>query len=234
MLRILQLSLLATICLTWSGRAVAEERSDGCRAFHGEYELDRGASDVYIAGRDADGKGTCFLVPRAVTALISRKYYMDAGPIDTVGFEPADLRIYLKDQSEISVGERRRKVPKALDECLSSPPPLTLAVLSGEPWKPNQIERFEGRASELPSDMPGYRRFQEDGWPADYYIASDPAKGVKSFACGPYQDTKACALNGEHNRIWLRIGYRKSDMGQVVPEHALQCASLVADMFRIK
>lgn len=206
-----------------SGSAIAgSERSDGCAEFHGMDEPDRGASDVYIAGRDADGEGACFLVPRSVTDKLIRNYLVDAGSIDGVGFDMIDLLGYLDGKAEIVVGNLRREVPADLVNCLRSPTPVEIHVFSGDLPKYNGLDRFVGHASELPSEMPGYRRFREEGWRVDYYVALDQRREVKSFECGPYEGNNyACAVNGEHRRTRILVGFWKKDMPAVSIEKSL-------------
>ncbi len=224
------------VAMLLSGSAMAgSERSDGCAEFHGMYELDRGASDVYIAGRDADGEGTCFLVPRSITHKLIRDYLVDAGLVDTVGFDVIDLLGYLDGKDEIVVGNLRREVPADLVSCLRSPIPVMIQVFSGDLPDYNGLDRFVGHASELPSEMPGYRRFREEGWRADYYVSLDQQREVKSFECGPYEgDNYACAVNGGHRRTRILVGFWKKDMPAVSIEKSLQCARSVADLFRLK
>jgi hypothetical protein len=232
------LRLLTSMALVISlGRdcAVADMgHPNGCAEFHNEYQMDRGASDVYIGVRKADDEGACFLVPRSVTDLLVRKYYVDAGLIDIVGFEPLDLRQYLQGKSEVLVGEQQRKVPKEIGRCLDAPSPEVIQVLSGPPDKPNRVDRFDANVTELESDMPGFLRFREEGWPADYYIAQDQSRELQSFECGPYEGKEVCPLNGGYDGMKIRVAYWKADMSQVDLEVALQCVRLIGELFRIK
>lgn len=231
----LQFAAIVAVSL-WSGGAMADDqRFEGCAGYHGADEGDRGASDVYIAGHDADGNGTCYLVPRSVILREARSYYVDSGFTNTVNLEPADLLEYLRGKSQIMVGHLRRDVPKDLEICLDSQLPMGLQIFSGDLGQHNALERTQGHAAELPSEMPGYRRFREEGWRADYYVATDQQREVKSFECGPYFGGRyTCPVNGEYNRTRILVAFWKSEMPKIDPEAALQCARGIAALFRIK
>lgn len=212
--------------------AASAADQNGCIGFYDPATRARDADDVYISVEKSDETAICLLIPREVVLKKFRSGYTDGMSIKLYAFEPGDLVAYFQGEHSVEVGNEQRSLKSIERNCLSQPTPDELYVASGFRTRPVTLADISTYAKDATSDLPGYRRLTT--MVQDYYIGEDGPDSLIPFSCwrsGLVQDH--CYAVGDFNKVTVAIGYRKSELLQIAPAKAMQCARDIAALFRI-
>ncbi|HJT11946.1 MAG TPA: hypothetical protein VJ790_04955 [Dongiaceae bacterium] len=189
------------------------------------------ADDAFVSVEKFSEGAACFLVPVAVTAAPAR--YAE-GKADMVAFNPVALREHIGNGQRITVGAEERTVEADQLGCLENPTPRWIAIKSRfAEAAPVTVGEMTAYAKETSTDIPGYVRYFD--MVGDYYVADIRPEARVSFLCRRVPEIwrDFCLIGGDYDDMIAVLAYHKSEMADVRPEQALQCARAIADLFRV-
>ena|SRR5688572_7329790 len=205
------------------------ELPDGCAGLRDGTM--QNAEDAFVSVEKFSEGAACFLVPVAVTAAPAR--YAE-GKADMLAFNPIALLGYIGSGQSIMVGAEERSIEAGQLGCLENPTPRWIAIKSRfADAAPVTVGEMTAYAKETPTDIPGYVRYFD--MVGDYYVADTRPEARVSFLCRRVPEIwrDFCFVGGDYDEMIAVLAYHKSEMADVQPEQALQCARTIADLFRI-
>jgi hypothetical protein len=219
------LTLFSAILATTPALAGPPDGCAGLREGGGQ-----SAEDVFVSVEKFPEGAACFLVPMAVTASPAR---YAQGKIDLLAFNPIELSGYIHDQQRIMIGGEERTVDSDKLGCLAEPIPRWIAIMSHLSNAPVTVGEMTAYAKETSTDLPGYVRYFDSV--GDYYVADTRPESQVSFFCRRVPEVwrDFCHIVGDYDEMTAVVMYHKSEMAEVRPEQALQCARTIADLFKL-